>query len=175
MYKDGLESSLTSIDTSKQADEQPNAQPNAQAGELANEHIITKLNVFFNFIINNKSSTQKINIPLEDKENLIMFYRKLDIYIDNPYILEIIPEEKIFEYKLLYWAIKEIYYSPQRLFLDSLTKEQMYLRYYKTKKYMDLDQCSIDEFSAYFITCLNEEMEVGKKINDRKSLRNGGF
>lgn len=149
--------------------------PNEQADELANEYNITKLNLLFNFIINNNSSTKEIKIPLKDKENIIMYLKKLDIYIDNSRALAIFPEEKILEYKLLYWAIKEIYFSPQRIFLDTLTKQQMYFRYYKSKKYMDLNKCSIYEFSAYFITCLNEEMEATNKINDRKSLRNGGI
>ena len=34
----------------EQADEQPNAQPNAQATEQTDEHIITKLNLLFNYI-----------------------------------------------------------------------------------------------------------------------------
>ena len=157
--------------------EQPNAQPNAQATEQpdeqptaqATEHIKTKLNLLFNYIINNNGSPKKIKIPLEDKENIIMFLKKLDIYIENPKIIDMFPEEKILEYKLLYWAIKEIYYSPQKILLNSLTREQLYFRYYKSKKYMDLNKCSIYEFAAYFITCLDEEMERGNRINDRKN------
>ena len=34
----------------EQANEQPNAIPNAQAEELPDEHIITKLNLLFNYI-----------------------------------------------------------------------------------------------------------------------------
>ena len=104
-----------------------------------------------------------------------MFLKKMDIFIENSTVLEALPEEKILEYKLLYWAVKEIYYSPQRLFLNTLTREQLYFRYFKAKKYMNLNKCSIYEFSAYFITCLNEELEAGGNISDRKSKRNGGI
>lgn len=99
-----------------------------------------------------------------------MILDKLEIYIKNPNILGLYTEEKIFEYKLLYWAIKEIYFSPQRIFLNSLTREQLYFRYFKSKKYMDSNSCSVYEFLAYFITSLNEELEKGAGINDRKNI-----
>lgn len=163
----------------EQADEQPTEQATAQppeqadeqAGEQPTEHIITKLNLFFNYIINNNSSTQKLKIPLEDKENIIMYLERLDIFIDNPTVLEFFSEEKILEYKILYWVIKEIYFSPQRILLNTLTREQLYFRYGKAKKYMDLTKCNIYEFLAYFITCMNEELEEGSGINDRKNKR----
>lgn len=146
----------------EQASEQPNAQPNAQA----TEHIKTKLNSLFNYIIYNKKTTEKIS--QEDRAAIIKILKKLDIYIENPNILQYFSEERIYEYQLKYWAIKEIYFSPDKAFLINLNSKQFTFRFLKAKKYMDIEKCSIYEFLAYFIRCVKNEMEKGAKINDKK-------
>ena len=102
-----------------------------------------------------------------------MYLKKLEIFDDQPAFLkyiEFFPDEEKLKYKIMYWSIKEIYYSPQRIFLNQLTKEQFYLRYFKAKKYMDWENSSIYEFLAYFIRSIIEEMEKGADINDRKNV-----
>lgn len=151
--------------------EQPNKQPNAQADivpeETANEHNKTKLELLFNYIIYNKPNFEKIS--KEERKGIINILRKLDIFIDNTDILQYFSESQVFEYQLQYWAIKEIFFSPYKVFLGKLTRQQFVYRFFKAKKYMDIEKCSIYEFLAYFIRCIQEEMEEGGNINDRKN------
>ena len=67
LYKKGTNQNETPIYTiidlkgNRQAvfkNEQPNAQPNAQAGALADEHILTKLNLLYKFIIKGESGAK---------------------------------------------------------------------------------------------------------------------
>lgn len=152
---------------SEQPNRLPNAQANEQPNELADEHIITKLNILFNYIIYNAQEKFE-NMASSDRQAIIKILQKLNIYIDNAEILQYFSESKKFEYELQYWAIKELYYSPYKVLLDKLTRQQFLFRFYKAKKYMDLSKCSIYEFSSYFIRCVQGEMEKGGKINDRK-------
>lgn len=142
-----------------------------QASELANEHITTKLNLLFNYIIYNSPEKNFENITSSDKQAIIKILKKLDIYVQNTEILQYFSESQKFEYELQYWAIKELYYSPYKIFLGKLTKQQFIFRFYKAKKYMDYSNCSIYEFSSYFIRCVQEEMEGGNNINDRKNSK----
>lgn len=105
-----------------------------------------------------------------DKRTIIKHLKKLDLYIDNLEVLEVFPESQINMYKIFYWLIHEIYYSPYRIFLNKLTREQFLFRYYKAKKYMS-NENGLDEFIRYFMRCIQEEMERGNKINDRKSAK----
>ncbi len=146
--------------------EQPNEQPNTQPNEQPDEHIITKLNSLFNYFIYNTTTSEKITS--EDRDIIIKILERLDIYITNPKILEYFNEQQKYDYKLKYWAIKEIYFSPDKAFLYNLTRKQFEFRFLKAKKYMDIKKCSIYEFLAYFIKCLKNEMQKGAKINDRK-------
>lgn len=122
--------------------------------------------MLFNYIIYNKPYFE--NFAETDHQAIINILKKLEIFIDNPGILKYFSESQMLEYKLQYWAIKEIYFSPHRVFLNELTEKQFIYRFHKAKKYMDYTQCSIYEFIAYFIHCVQEEMEIGGKVNDRK-------
>ena len=92
----------------------------------------------------------------------------MDLFIDNPDILQYFSEQKLYEYQLQYWAVKEIYFSPDKAFLINFNSKQFAFRFLKAKKYMDIKKCSIYEFLAYFIQCLKNEMQKGAKINDKK-------
>ena len=97
--------------------------------------------------------------------------KRLDLFIENPeVVLKYFSEEQKIEYKIIYFAIKEIYFSPTKIFLADLTREQLELRFLKTKKYMKNSK-SIQEFINYFIYCLNEEMFIAHKIADRKNFK----
>lgn len=109
-----------------------------------------------------------------DKDSIIAVLKKLDLYIDNPQILAWMSEHIKLNYKMQYWLIHEIYYSPYKLFLNQMTRKQFLFRYSKAKKYASMKKLNIDEFIKYFMRCIQEEMEATNKINDRKSMRNGG-
>ena len=153
--------------TNEQASEQPNTRPNAQANEQATEHIITKLNLYFNYIINNGVENFE-NVSNKDKKILIAILEKLDLYISNIDILNYFTEEKLLDYQLQYWLIKEIYFSSYKIFLGKITRNQFIFRYLKAMKYIDFKK-DLDGFVKYFLRCIQEEMEVQNGINDRKS------
>ena len=162
------------INTLEQENEQPNTQPNAQADEVAHEHIITKLDLYFNYIINNNSQLEFENMSVAEKETIISTLKRLDLYIDNPKILDWMSEEQKSDYKMQYWLIHELYFSPYKMFLNTITRKQFLFRYLKTKKYADLNHMSsAKKFIKYFMRCIQEEMEATNKIYDRKSERKG--
>jgi hypothetical protein len=63
----------------EQADAQPDAQANAQAEEQADEHIITKLNLLFNYIYKGNSG-EEIGLSENDRECLIVLLKRLEMY-----------------------------------------------------------------------------------------------
>ena len=110
-------------------------QANEQADEQADEHIITKLNLLFNYIYKNGSG-EKIGLTQNDKSNLILIYSKLEMYVNDSKIYNIMPAERVLDEKIMFWAIKEIYLSPHKIYLNTLTRDKFILKYYKTKKYI---------------------------------------
>lgn len=93
---------------------------------------------------------------------------KLDLYISNIDILNYFTQEKLLDYQLQYWLIKEIYFSSYKIFLGKITRNQFIFRYLKAMKYIDFKK-DLDGFVKYFLRCIQEEMEVQNGINDRKS------
>ena len=75
------------------------------------------------------------------------------------------PQERVLDEKIMFWALKEIYLSPHRVYLNNLTREKFILKYYKTKKYItEKPYYRLEEIINYFIVCLHEEMEKEKGI-----------
>lgn len=143
----------------EQASEQANEQANEQADEQADEHIITKLNLLFNYIYKNGSG-EKIGLTQNDKSNLILIYSKLELYVNNSKAYELMSAERVLDEKIMLWAIKEIYLSPHKIYLNTLTRDKFILKYYKTKKYItEKENYKIKEIIDYFMVCLHDEME----------------
>ncbi len=143
----------------KQANEQASEQANEQADEQADEHIITKLNLLFNYIYKNGSG-EKIGLTQNDKSNLILIYSKLELYVNNSKAYELMSAERVLDEKIMLWAIKEIYLSPHKIYLNTLTRDKFILKYYKTKKYItEKENYKIKEIIDYFMVCLHDEME----------------
>lgn len=91
---------------------------------------------------------------------LKQIYKRLDLLIGNEEtspedVLKIMPEEKVQELKILYWCIKEIYFSPHRAFLYSLSIDRLNFRFLKAKKYCSLNNPY--KFMNYFIKCLQDD------------------
>lgn len=156
----------------KQADEQannqaeniPNTTPNAQPGEHNNKQNInnklnqTKLNLFFNYILNRETEFDEISSL--QKQGIIMNLKRLDMYMDPTANLNCIPEDFIEDTKIQYWVVKELYLSEYKVYLEDLTRKDFLFRYLKTKKYMESkEEYSIEEFVSYFIVCLHDEMK----------------
>lgn len=143
----------------EQANEQASEQANEQADEQADEHIITKLNILFNYIYKNGSG-EKIGLTQNDKSNLILIYSKLELYVNNSKAYELMSAERVLDEKIMLWAIKEIYLSPHKIYLNTLTRDKFILKYYKTKKYItEKENYKIKEIIDYFMVCLHDEME----------------
>ena len=146
----------------EQADGQPNAQPNAQADELTDEHIITKLNLLFNYIYK-KGSGAKIGLSENDKEGLILCLKRLELYADDTIAYDLMPPNKVLDEKIMIWATKEIYISPHKIFLNKIKRESFVHKYLKTKKYiMEKQNYRLEEVINYFIVCLRDEFENKK-------------
>lgn len=142
----------------EQASEQPNAQPNAQA----DEYIITKLNLLFNYIYK-RGSGKEIGLKGKDREPLITLLKRLKMYCSKIEIYDLMPADRVLDEKIMFWALKEIYLSPHRVYLNNLKRDKFTLKYYKTKKYiMEKPEYRLEEVINYFIVCLHEEMEKEK-------------
>lgn len=143
----------------EQANGQPNAIPNEQANTQPDEHIITKLNLLFNYIYK-KESGAAIGLSEKDRNCLITILRHLEMYVENTVAYDLMPADRFLDEKIMLWAVKEIYLSPHKVFLNNLKRDRFILRYQKTKKYITgkLDY-KLEEIINYFIVCLHDELE----------------
>ena len=133
----------------EQANEQASEQADEQAKEQADEHICYK-----------NGSGEKIGLTQNDKSNLILIYSKLELYVNNSKAYELMPAERVLDEKIMLWAIKEIYLSPHKIYLNTLARDKFILKYYKTKKYItEKENYKIKEIIDYFMVCLHDEME----------------
>ena len=138
-------------------------QANEQADEQADEYIITKLNLLFNYIYKGGSG-EKIGLTENDRNNLILIYSRLEMHVKDSNIYELMPKERVLDEKIMFWAIKEIYLSPHKIYLNLLTRDKFILKYYKTKKYItEKENYKIKEIIDYFMVCLHDEMENRRK------------
>ncbi len=71
-------------------------------------------------------------------------------------------EETIFDLVLQYWAIKELYFSSYKVFLNNLKHEQFIFRFYKSKSYVN-PRDNVRYFLNYFIKSLQQDFYKQKK------------
>lgn len=93
----------------------------------------------------------------DEKNGIINYLKRLDIFVSNTEILNYMNEEQILDYKIKYWVVKEIYTSPHKALLSKIDKNKFTFRFLKTKKYKDYSD--LEDFTAYFIKCLQNELE----------------
>ena len=156
----------------EQADEQPNARPNAQPQEQTAEHIITKLNnqtklnLLLNYIYKDGDGSE-IGIDPENrhfKDSFIRDLERLNLYSSDPSVFEWMPQEQALREKILIWAIKEIKLSPYKIYLNDLQEKTLWLKLLKTEKYITKNEnYTLEDFVNYFMACLQEEFENGKR------------
>ena len=160
-----------------QANAQANEQANAQASDQANEHIITILNYTFIYLNNNttilnntfnylnnnkkqKNPEKELGISENDKRAIVNILKRIDIYMPNAEELsKNYSTINLLELKIKYYAIKELYCSPYKVYLNDLTFDKLNLRFLKTKKYVNIE--NITHFINYFIKSLQEELYKG--------------
>lgn len=148
----------------EQASEQPNATPNAQVEEQADEYIITKLNLLFNYIYE-EGSGNEIGLKEKDREVLIHTLQHLELYAQGPIAYSLMTVERVLDEKIMIWAVKEIYLSPHKVYLNDLKRDKLVLKYLKTKKYItEKPNYRLEEIINYFIVCLHDEFENNKGV-----------
>lgn len=124
----------------------------------------TKLNNLFIYMINGQQNDERISDT--DRFAIITCLKRLEIYISNIEDLQYFSENRILEHELQYWVIKEIYFSPYKVYLNELTRNKLLLKYLQTQKYMSLDikdEESVTAFVSYLIKILREDFTKEEK------------
>lgn len=137
----------------------------------AEGNIITKLNLYFIYIIYNKGSQFK-NIGEADKKAIITILKKLELYIYDPVILEYMSEEQLLELKIQYWIVKELYFSPYKICLNQLTRQRFMFRFLKARMYVEPQDTY--KFLNYCIKSFQEDLYANKKevVTDENNKQN---
>lgn len=82
------------------------------------------------------------------------------MYASNYEIYQLMPKEKVLDEKLMMWALKELYLSPHKIYINYLSRDKFVLKFYKAKKYItEKNNYKLKEIIDYFIVCLHNEME----------------
>lgn len=149
--------------------EQPNDKPNDRANEQPNALSlyninITTLDLLFNYI--NKGDSENLSLEdfkemkicKKDRPGILNWIKRLGVFISDTDIFQYMSEDRILDFKIQYWVIKEIYNSPHKALLSKITKNKFEFRFLKAKKYKDFT--NLDDFTAYFIKCLQNELEA---------------
>lgn len=124
----------------------------------------TKLNNLFIYMITGQKNSE--SFPEIDREAIITTLKRLEIYIQNMEQLQYLPENRILEYKLQYWTIKEIHFSPYKVYLNTITRDKFLLKFLQTQKYITINnEEKINDFISYFIKSLREEFTREEQRN----------
>lgn len=86
----------------------------------------------------------------------IMKQLKMYDYSNEEEVMSHVPEDKLFDLKLKYWAVKELYFSPYKVYLGKIQHERFNLRFNKAKKYVNPRE-DIYHFLNYFIKSLQQD------------------
>lgn len=126
----------------------------------------TKLSNLFIYIISGQKNDEKISDI--DRGAIISCLQNLELYFPSIEILKYLTDEKQLDYELQYWTIKEIYFSPYKIYLNSLSRTKFLLKFLQTQKYIDLDsEDKLTDFISYFIKILREDFEKGEIKNGK--------
>lgn len=123
----------------------------------------TTLNFIFNLIINN--NTEKIakeyGLRIEQVIGYFNVLKRLELLIESKSILNLMFPRDVEKYKLCCYVILELYVSSYKVFLDKLRSDVLINKYEKTREYIgDIkNEDDLNDFVAYFIKCLQNELE----------------
>lgn len=122
-------------------------------------YIITILYLFFNYI--NKGENPKFfkDISEDQVKGIKNCLKKWELLVPENSI-KYLNQTQILRYEILYWTIKEMYFSPYKMLLNSLKKEEINNKFLKTEKYCgEPSEENIVKFINYFIVCLREKID----------------
>ena len=90
--------------------------------------------------------------------------KKLGLFIENTDILQFFSENKLIETQIFYWIIKELYFSPYKIYLKDLNYNMLCLKFLKAKQYTATeDGYDIERIVSYTIKCLRDEFEKNSR------------
>lgn len=135
-------------------------------GYIYKTRLKTRLDLFFNYINSTQDffEDEKNNVGIKDKTIIIMQLKRLGIIIEEESILELFTDMQLEQTKIFYWIIKEIYFSPYKMFLNSLTYNMLCLKFLKAKQYTCTEEgYEVERLVGYIITSLRQEFENKEK------------
>lgn len=98
-----------------------------------------------------------------------MHLKKLGLFIENTDILQFFSENKLIETQIFYWIIKELYFSPYKIYLKDLNYNMLCLKFLKAKQYTTTeDGYDIERIVSYTIKCLREEFEKNSREEPKR-------
>ena len=135
---------------------------------MAEGYINTKLNLLFNYLNNGQADFFEDNnrtINAKEKIAIIMNLKRLDLYVENPEVLNLYTEQSLIQTKIFYWIIKELYFRPAGIYLKDLSNNLLAYKYLKAKQYTNAaEKFDIEAIISYTITSVeNELIERNKK------------
>lgn len=143
------------------SNQQNNKQSNKQittTNNITNNKLnYTKLNLLFDYLIYKENEFE--SLQEYERDNIVRILTRLEQYTTS---VTYIPEDKIIDLKLQYWAITELYLSPYKLYMDKLNVKNFVFRFLKAKEYINYEsgeEEDLKNFMKYFIKCLREEMK----------------
>lgn len=93
----------------------------------------------------------------KDRRAIAMILERLEIYIEDDSIL---PENKIFELQLKYYAITELYRSSYKIYINDIDEKLFTLKFLDAQKYCPICvEEDISKFMGYLIVCLRKELK----------------
>ncbi len=128
----------------------------------AEGHINTKLNLLFNYLNNRQADffeDGQRTLNAKEKNAIIMNLKRLDLYIDNPEILNLFTEQSLLQTKIFYWIIKELYFRPCGIYLKDLSNNMLACKYLKAKQYTNAaENFDIEAIIGYTIKSIENEL-----------------
>lgn len=120
-------------------------------------------NLFIN-ITENENFEDGLSFDEREIFRRLLHRLELDVKVEH---FKYLTDEKILEYKVMYWALKELMTSAYKIYEYDLDRKTFLLKFLLTKHYKILEdnEESIKDFISYFIKCLQNELKKGDKNN----------
>lgn len=153
----------------RQAQGQAESKAEGQADGTPEGYIITILYLLFNYINNRENENFFKDISESQRQGIRLLLKKFNVLIESPNTIQYLDEQRILKAQIQYYVVKELYFSPYKVILEKLTKEEFNLKFLKTEKYVDLQNESINKFINYFTKTLKEKVDRGFNANENNN------
>lgn len=105
------------------------------------------------------------DISETDRCAIIEILKRLDLYIPDLQTVNLMGTKKVKNYVVIYWCIKELYFSSFKSYMNKLDRDFLNNRFLKTLEQLKIkeidtkgDDC--ERIIKYFIKTLKKEYEV---------------